>query len=68
MSPAYLPLKRATVEAYPGGGRWETGIGIPEHMAVAVGDVVELDSRHRDPSLPCHLIPWTINRVIDRAQ
>jgi hypothetical protein len=68
MSPAYVSLKRATVETYPRGGRWETGIGIPGHMAVEVGDVVELDSRHRDPSLPCSFVPWTINRIIDHAQ
>jgi hypothetical protein len=68
ISPAYLSLKRARVEAYPGGGRWETGVGIPEHMAVEVGDLVELNSRYRDASLPCHFIPWTINRILDHAE
>jgi len=68
ISPAYLSLKRARVEAYPGGDGWNTGVGIPEHMAVEVGDLVELNSRHRDPGLPCHFIPWTINRIVDHAE
>jgi hypothetical protein len=68
ISPAYLSLKRARVETVPRGGSWGTGVGVPEHMAVEVGDVVELESRHRDPSLPCHFIPWTINRIIDHAE
>jgi hypothetical protein len=68
ISPAYLSLRRASVEAYPRGDSWNTGVGIPERMAVEVGDLVELNSRHRDPSLPCHFIPWTINRIVDHAQ
>ena len=47
ISPAYLSLKRARVEAYTRGDSWNTGVGIPEHMAVEVGDLVELNSRHR---------------------
>jgi hypothetical protein len=67
ISPAYLSLKRAIVEAFPQNG-WSTMAAIPEHMAVKTGDLVELNSRHRDPSLLCHFIPWTINRLIDPVE
>jgi hypothetical protein len=40
---------------------------IPEHTAVKMGDLVELNSRHRDQSLPCHFIPWTINRRVNHV-
>jgi hypothetical protein len=67
INPAYLSLKRVTVEAYPQKG-WSTMAAIPEHMAVKADDLVELNSRYRDPSLPCHFIPWTINRRVDPPQ
>jgi hypothetical protein len=41
---------------------------IPEHMAVKIGDLVELNGRHQDESLRCHFIPWTINRVVGHAE
>jgi hypothetical protein len=41
---------------------------IPEHMVVKIGDTLELDSRHRDPSLPCNFIPWTISKVAEHAE
>jgi hypothetical protein len=41
---------------------------VPEHMSVKIGDTVELNSRYRDPTLPCHFIPWTINRLVDGAK
>jgi hypothetical protein len=68
ISPAYLSLKRARVEAYPRNGNWATMAAIPEHMAVKSGDVVELNSRHRDSSLPCNFVPWTIDRRADHAK
>ena len=40
---------------------------IPEQMTVKIGDVVELNTRYRDASLPCHFIPWTINRLVDAS-
>jgi len=61
VNPAYLHLKHASVR---GNGSFETMAAVPEHMAVKIGDTVELYSRYRDPSLPCHFIPWTINRII----
>jgi hypothetical protein len=67
INPAYLSLKRVTVEAYPQTG-WVTMAAIPRDMAVKIGDLVELNSRHRDPSLLCHFIPWTINRRVDSAE
>ena len=60
VNPAYLPLKHMEVR----NGSFETMAAVPEHMAVKIGDMVELYSRYRDPSLPCHFIPWTINRII----
>jgi hypothetical protein len=64
ISPAYITLKRATVERYPRGDNWSTTAAIPEHLAVKIGDLVELNVRRRDQSLPCHFIPWTIGRRI----
>jgi hypothetical protein len=60
ISPAYVTLKRATVERDPGTDNRSTTAVIPEHMAVKIGDLVELIGRRRDRSLPCHFIPWTI--------
>jgi hypothetical protein len=70
ISPAYVPLSRVTVEQYPHAGNWATTTmaAIPEHMAVKIGDLVELSSRHRDESLPCNFIPWTINRLVDHVE
>ncbi|HEY3642668.1 MAG TPA: hypothetical protein VGL31_16360 [Xanthobacteraceae bacterium] len=68
ISPAYLSLKRATVERYPEGGNRPTRAAIPENMAVRIGDVVELNSRYADKSLPCHFIPWTIDRLVDHVE
>ena len=31
---------------------------------VKVGDLVELNTRYRDQSLPCHFVPWTISRQL----
>jgi hypothetical protein len=68
ISPAYLHLKRAWVSMTPqNGASWTTFGAIPDYMTVNIGDSVELNSRYRDPSLPCHFIPWTINRVVGRA-
>jgi hypothetical protein len=40
-----------------------TSAVVPDGMEVKVGDAVELNSRYRDPSLPCSYVPWTINRA-----
>jgi len=63
ISPAYLPLFRVAAQMYPTGQ--VTLAAIPVNMSVKIGDLVELNSRYRDRSLPCHFIPWTINRVIE---
>ncbi len=68
ISPAYLALKRVNVALDPQGDHRTTMAAIPEHMAVQIGDLVELDTRYRDPSLPCNFIPWTINRRLDHAE
>ncbi|HEY2528245.1 MAG TPA: retropepsin-like aspartic protease [Xanthobacteraceae bacterium] len=64
VNPAYLALKHATVRGYWQNRSSETMAAVPEHMSVKVGDAVELNSRYRDPSVPCHFIPWTINRLL----
>lgn len=66
VNPAYPPLKHAMVRGLQNG--FETMAAVPEHMSVKIGDTVELNSRYRDPTLPCHFIPWTINRLVDGAR
>ena len=64
ISPAYVPLPRVAIEGYP-----DTNIksmaAVPERMTVKIGDLVEVNTRYRDASLPCHFIPWVINRPVD---
>jgi hypothetical protein len=67
-SPAYLPLKRAVVKASWQNRDLQTMAAIPENMTVHIGDKVELNSRHRDPSLPCNFIPWTISQIAEHAK
>jgi hypothetical protein len=67
VSPGYLSLRHVTVKEYPQGG-FTTMAAIPEQMVVQIGDVVELNGRYRDPSLPCHFIPWTITRLPGHAE
>jgi hypothetical protein len=71
VSPDYFSLTRVTVEIDPADKESSdrtTMAAIPEAMAVKIGDLVELDGRHRDQSLPCHFIPWTINRLIEHVE
>jgi hypothetical protein len=65
ISPAYLHLARVYIEIYQPNGSLATMAAVPEYMTVKIGDLVEINSRYRDPSLPCHFIPWVINRVVD---
>ncbi len=67
-SPAYLPLRRAVVKASWQNQNLQTMAAIPEHMSVKIGDTVKLDSRHRDPSLPCNFIPWTISQISEHTK
>ena len=63
ISPAYLSLPRVSIENPQ---RNLTSIAaVPEQMTVKIGDVVEVGTRYRDPSLPCSFIPWIINRHVD---
>jgi hypothetical protein len=68
ISPSYVALGHVVVEKYPPGDDWSTMAAVPEGIGVKIGDLVDLDSRHRDQSLPCHFIPWTINRVVDHVE
>jgi hypothetical protein len=64
VSPAYLAWPHVdTVTSLTG---METIAAVPPGMSLKVGDLVELNSRYRDHSLPCHFIPWTVNRVVER--
>jgi hypothetical protein len=62
INPAYLRLKHVWVSWQ--NGRSVTMAAVPEHMSVKIGVSVELNFRYRDPSLPCHFIPVTINRLL----
>jgi tetratricopeptide (TPR) repeat protein len=66
ISPAYLAWLRVLARMSPSGQR--TIAAIPPDMTVEVGDLVELNLRYRDHSLPCHFIPVTINRVIEHGK
>jgi hypothetical protein len=67
MSAAYASLPRVKV-VRSDDNSWSTMAAIPENMSVKLGDLVELNSRYWDQSIPCAYIPWTINRLIDHAQ
>jgi len=64
VNPAYLPLKHVIVRAHWQNRDLQTMAAIPAQISVKPGDAVELSSRYRDPTLPCHFIPWTITRLI----
>ncbi len=68
ISPDYVSLERARVERTLPDGKRSTVVAIPEHLTLKIGDLVEIKSRHKDPSLPCHFIPWIINRLIDHVE
>jgi hypothetical protein len=63
ISPGYVSFKRIRAIAYPANGNWSTIAAFPDNMAPKVGDLVDLNSRYRDPNLPCSFIPWTVNSV-----
>ena len=67
ISPAYLPLPRINVEAYPRNGGWNGMVALPEGMTVKIGDVIEVATRYRDPEMPCNFIPWTVTRLVDHV-
>jgi hypothetical protein len=64
ISPAYQSLRHVSVED----GSFKTMVAVPNELTVQVGDLVEFNSRYRDPGLACHFIPWIINRLVGRAQ
>jgi hypothetical protein len=64
LSPAYLPLESVYIEAHLQSGVYPTMVTVPADMTVKTGDMVELTTRYRDPSLPCHFIPWKIDRLL----
>lgn len=63
-NPAYPPLKRAVVRLGSGNPPPWTMAVIPVFLSVKIGDTVLVDSRYRDPTLPCHFIPWVIESVL----
>jgi hypothetical protein len=68
ISPDYVSLEQARVERPLPGGKRSTVAAIPERLTVKIGDLVVLKSRYKDPSLPCHFVPWTIYRLVDHAE
>jgi hypothetical protein len=60
ISPAYQSLQRVTVED----GSFKTMAAVPSELTVQVGDLVEVNTRYRDPGLACHFIPWTVTRLV----
>ena len=66
VSPAYRSLRRVYVEVILPTGARPTMAAVPEYMTVQIGDILDVNSRYRDPSLPCHFIPWTIYRLAGR--
>lgn len=67
-NPAYPPLKHAWVRIFWGNQTLQTMAAIPVSLSVKIGDRVELNSRYRDPTLPCHFIPWTIKSLFNGAR
>jgi hypothetical protein len=68
VNPAYLPLRHVMIKGHWQNRSFETMAAIPADISVKVGDAVELSSRYRDPTLPCHFVPWTITRLLDRVR
>src|ERR1700674_4532916 len=62
--PTAAQLQRVAIEGYPG-GNLRSMAAVPEHMTVKIGDLVEVNTRYRDPSLPCNFVPWIIDRPVD---
>jgi hypothetical protein len=60
-SPQYLTQRRVSTIGV--NSSFITTAVVPDGMAVKVGDTVRLNSRYRDPTLPCNYVPWTINNV-----
>lgn len=60
VSPTFAALKRVSVDAYPPANHWSTLAAVPDYLTVLPGDIVELNSRYRDTSLPCNFVPWTV--------
>jgi len=65
VNPAYLPLRHVMARVHWQDRDLQTMAAIPAQLSVKTGDAVELSSRYRDPTLPCHFIPWTIKRLIN---
>jgi hypothetical protein len=68
INPAYTSLERVNIELTLSGGSGFTLAAIPDGMTVKIGDLVEINSRYKDPSLPCHFIPWMVNRLVDHVE
>lgn len=67
ISPGYLSMRRVGV--LPANGDRPTIAGVPDNVtAPKVGDLVVLNSRYRDPNLPCNFVPWTVNRVLKSVE
>ena len=60
LSPAYAGLPRVFAFFAVGGVRHGTIAAVIDGHVPTAGEVVKLASRHRDPDMPCHFIPWIV--------
>jgi hypothetical protein len=60
LSPAYAALPRVFAFFVVGGVRHGTIAAVIDGHVPVAGEVVKLASRHRDPDMPCHFIPWIV--------
>ena len=67
ISPPYADLKRVLVVS-EADQKFQTFAAVPPSLSVAVGDVVAIAERHKDRTLPCHFVLWTILNVIATAK
>lgn len=66
ISPAFADLKRVLVVGEED-QKFQTLAAIPPSMTLGIGDLVAVIGRHRDVSLPCNFIPWTVETIIAKA-
>jgi hypothetical protein len=63
ISPAYIHLRRVTMMVYAPAGNYLSIAAVPDGMKVRVANLVDVNTRYRDPALPCNFIPWIITHV-----
>jgi len=64
ISPAYEHQQRVLVQVEPRSGNSNPTVVVPDQLNVAIGDVVQFSTGHRDLALPCGYIPNTIDKIV----